>query len=345
MFVRKVAATAVHPSARGFASALLSKSEKDWLAKSANDLRKEAKARGLAHSGTKAEIARRLMKAEQASLQAVSEQVSGATPTTPAPSASTSSSATPASRKFTSSAKYNLATETSSSKFTPRRPYIMNIQLPEDAEPVEEGPTIPYAPDYFQSHHSQSASPIQEPPNPSAPRVLTVASAATHAGGGPSHTLWGGAVDPHLVDSHGADAAVELSVARYSASAAALLQAAGLGGHTGTNSEKGLISDILDDVGLTGFKLFPSSAPTASVVETLAQDPNANARETVKGAVKDVKSVVSNIINHPNAEAVAEKYAPKEPSEGEEMSAQDRQGLVALAGIVSAGYFLSKVFV
>lgn len=47
MFVHKVAVRSSRTGTRGLASALLSRSETDWLAKTANDLRKEAKARGL----------------------------------------------------------------------------------------------------------------------------------------------------------------------------------------------------------------------------------------------------------------------------------------------------------
>lgn len=49
---------------------------------------------------------------------------------------------TSTSRHFASSAKYNLAVEASNTKFTPRRPYVLNMKMPAEEEPVEEGATV-----------------------------------------------------------------------------------------------------------------------------------------------------------------------------------------------------------
>lgn len=109
MLVQKIIAGGTFRSGtRGLASALLSRSENDWLAKSANDLRKEAKARGLSQfvvitygfyillrpvpvtirNGSKVTIARRLMKAEQQAMQSVPQASAVAATSGPTPSSS-----------------------------------------------------------------------------------------------------------------------------------------------------------------------------------------------------------------------------------------------------------------
>lgn len=162
--------------------------------------------------------------------------------------------------------------------------------------------------------------------------MITVASASTHEGGGPSSNLWGGATDAHLHEVHGADAAVELSGSGASADAAAVKGESGAKG-------PGIFSDILEDLGLGGGLQFLPSAPAivAKIPDTSA------ATDVVKEAVEDVRNAVSSVISTPTVEGV-EKDTSSKSSRSEPLKPEERQGLYALAGLLSAGYVLSKVF-
>ena len=73
--------------------------------------------------GNKADLAKRLVAAERTVLS---------------PAAPTSDSV----REFTSSARYNVEPNPAQSKFSPRRPYLLNVKLPEEPDEAEEGPII-----------------------------------------------------------------------------------------------------------------------------------------------------------------------------------------------------------
>jgi len=77
----------------------------------------------------------------------------------------------------------------------------LDVKLPETPEDVDEGPVIPFLAQKFDSPPSESASPPQEVPD-NTPKVVTVASAATHIGGGPSHAIHE-ASDAHAIESSG----------------------------------------------------------------------------------------------------------------------------------------------
>ncbi|KAF9520554.1 hypothetical protein BS47DRAFT_1323613 [Hydnum rufescens UP504] len=164
------AATRSAASTRSLASTLLLSTEKEWLAKSANELRREAKFRGLSQRGTKTDLARRIVQAiQQANVEATAQR--------PAP----------AQRTFSSGAVNNLEQVAPHDKFVPRQRYFLNIKIPEAREEVDPGATIPFLPDYYNSEQIQSEP--SEADN-KRPRVLTVASASTHVDGGPSHSLF-----------------------------------------------------------------------------------------------------------------------------------------------------------
>lgn len=207
----------------------------------------------------------------------------------------------------------------------------------------------PYLPDFFQSHHTQSASPIQEPPS-SEPRVLTVASAATHEGGGPSHTMWGAATDPHLHEVHGADAAAALSGSYANASAAALTKATDVNeAGSSKQASSGVVSDLLEDLGLKGLTFLPKHQETlqetsANIVKAATSEIGSTTTEVVKDAVQDVREVVSKVITQSTEAIASEEHDSKSPK-AEKLKPEEKQGLYALAGIVSAGYLLSKLFV
>jgi hypothetical protein len=183
----------------------------------------------------------------------------------------------------------------------------------------------PYLPDFFQSHHTKSASPIQQSPS-EAPRVLTVASAATHEGGGPSHGLYGKATDPHLHEVHGDEAASITSTSVESS------------GHR----EPGIIADILEELGLSGIKVkgFPVSVGAGAAAIEAAE---ARATTVVKDVMQDVRSAVQHGIEQPSPDASANQYASGGPTT-DKLKPKEVQGVYALAGIISVGYLLSKIF-
>jgi len=187
---RNLAGASLHAAPRrGLASTMLLSTEKEWLSRSANELRREAKARGLSQGGTKTDIARRLVESLKSEQSAPLSTMSSSSSASSSPASTVSSTSTPQMRAFASSARYNRGDEVENDKFTPKRKYTLNVKIPEEREEVLPGPTIPYLPDYYMSHETQSASPTQKPLDPDRPRVLTVASASTHVDGGPSHGM------------------------------------------------------------------------------------------------------------------------------------------------------------
>lgn len=182
----------------------------------------------------------------------------------------------------------------------------------------------PYLPDFFQS---QSAGPIPEPPEET-PRVLTVASAATHGGGGPSHGLYGTATDAHLHEVHGDKAAAITSTSV----------------ETSGYREPGIVDDILEEVGLFGVKFrgFPVS-PSAEIAMGEAAETSSTGAAVVKDVVQDVRSAVRHAIKQPSSNVVSEEKASAQPT-SDKLKPEEVQGVYALAGIISVGYLLSKIF-
>ena len=158
----------------------------------------------------------------------------------------------------------------------------------------------PYLPDHFQSNPSQSASPFQQPHSENG---LTVASAATHGGGGPSHGLYGTATDAHLQEVHGDEAAAITSnlveSSRY--------------------KEPGIIFDILEELGLSSvkFKGFPLSASADAEIAAVGETAEAmsdTGATAVTDVVQDVRSAVQTTIKKPGADGGADEYASAEPA-------------------------------
>lgn len=185
----------------------------------------------------------------------------------------------------------------------------------------------PYLPDYFQSNPSQSASPLQQPPS-EIPRVLTVASAATHGGGGPSHGLYGAVTDAHLQEVHGDEAAAITSTS---------VESSGY-------KEPGIIFDILEELGLSSvkFKGFPVSASADAEIAAVGKTMSDTGATVVTDVVQDVRFAVQTTIK-PGADGGADEYASAEPAT-DKLKPEEVRGLYALTGIISMGYLFSKIF-
>lgn len=184
----------------------------------------------------------------------------------------------------------------------------------------------PYLPDYFQSHHSQSASPRVDQPSPAIPRVLTVASAATHIST-PSHGVFTN-TDPHLHEVHGERANVVVEQDGVDAA---------LSPSTQKSSGSGVLADVLEDFGLGGFKLFPAADAVVAKASATASETTGIVAEAVE-EVKSAVSAVAEASSTPASETEAEKGPTTEP-----LKAEERQGLYALAGIIASGLLFSKV--
>ncbi|KAF8759094.1 P-loop containing nucleoside triphosphate hydrolase protein [Rhizoctonia solani] len=149
---------------------LLPKSPEKWQEYTVAQLRTEAKQRGLATGGSKSKLVQRLASHNQTNER----------PSTSVESPSTAHIS--ARQRWISTGSYSQA-EPSGDKFKARF----------------SRPVIPFLAQKFDSPPSESASPPQEPPS-DAPKVVTVASAATHVGGGPSHAIHE-ATDAHSLES------------------------------------------------------------------------------------------------------------------------------------------------
>ncbi|KAH9856927.1 hypothetical protein C2E23DRAFT_865577 [Lenzites betulinus] len=164
-------AVAPHTTRSFVSTVLLTKA---WENETVNELRKEARKRGLPAGGNKATLITRLQTDDRKSILS-SEPVSVAprvrhasTVDTPTEVPGLPSSAEPV---------------------HPR--YDMNVQLPNVAIPEPQAPTpIPFLPDFWDSSKVKRASAPAEPEPSLKPKVITVAGETTHHGGGPSHNLY-----------------------------------------------------------------------------------------------------------------------------------------------------------
>lgn len=155
--------------------------------------------------------------------------------------------------------------------------------------------------------------------------MLTVASAATHEGGGPSHGLYGKATDPHLHEVHGDEAAAITSTSV----------------ETSGYREPGIVADILEELGLSGVKVkgFPVRAGAGAAAIEAAE----TSATVVKDVVQDVRSTVQQRIEQPNPNVLSNQGASGGPTT-DKLKPEEVRGLYALAGIISVGYLLSKIF-
>ncbi|KAH9951987.1 hypothetical protein B0H21DRAFT_817735 [Amylocystis lapponica] len=159
--------------ARTFVStALLTKT---WQNETVNDLRKEAKNRGLSPKGNRATLITRLQHDEEQKALAFAPSVSAFSPVRHASTA-------------------EVTTEVPGIPSTappPPREKIIPVYLPDLSVPTPEARIqIPFVPDLWDSSRIKAESAPAKAPEPSTPKVLAVAGASTHYGGGPSHNLY-----------------------------------------------------------------------------------------------------------------------------------------------------------
>ncbi|KAK7446387.1 hypothetical protein VKT23_004239 [Stygiomarasmius scandens] len=150
----------VSSARRNFVSAVLL--NKSWDKLTVADLKKEARARNLPSAGTKANLILRLQEHDK----------------TLSSSASTS--------QKTAVVQDNAPGVPQPSNVSPSANHL-NIVLPDLAQEPEEPPVqIPSVPDNWDSSQRIQESVLEEQ---SLPKIVVVAGADTHPGGGPSHNL------------------------------------------------------------------------------------------------------------------------------------------------------------
>ncbi|EIW51719.1 uncharacterized protein TRAVEDRAFT_136599 [Trametes versicolor FP-101664 SS1] len=168
---------AVSPrSTRSFVSTVLL--TKAWENETVNELRKEARKRGLPAGGNKATLITRLQQHDN-------NQTLSSEPFSVAPKVRRASTVVPA-------PPTEVPGVPASADPVPVHPkFDLSVQLPILSEPIPEAPTpIPFLPDFWDSSKVKRASAPQEPEPSTRPKVITVAGASTHHGGGPSHNLY-----------------------------------------------------------------------------------------------------------------------------------------------------------
>ncbi|GBE81936.1 hypothetical protein BKA93DRAFT_829001 [Sparassis latifolia] len=158
--------------ARNFVStALLTKT---WETETANDLRQEAKKRGLSAKGNKATLITRLQHDDE-------QKAIAPAPSSPSPQQQQV--------RHASTTEVPGIPPTGPPPVHPKE--FMNIHIPDvsQPEPLPETP-IPLLPDLWDSSRIRAESERAAPAEPSQPKVIAVAGAVTHPGGGPSHNLY-----------------------------------------------------------------------------------------------------------------------------------------------------------
>ncbi|KAG8742027.1 hypothetical protein FRC12_015469 [Ceratobasidium sp. 428] len=172
---------------RSLASTVLfTKTPEQWQEHTIVQLRSEAKRRGLGTTGTKSKLIERLVVHSQSNEQPTASSVAPTSPSGPA-------------RQRWISSTSAMHAEVSTDKFKPRSSRNLDVKMPETPEEADEGPVIPFLAQKFDSPPSESASPPQEVPD-NTPKVVTVASAATHIGGGPKHAIHESS-DAHAIET------------------------------------------------------------------------------------------------------------------------------------------------
>ncbi|KAI0780886.1 hypothetical protein BD413DRAFT_500838 [Trametes elegans] len=165
---------AVVPRARSFVSTVLL--TKAWENETINELRKEARKRGLSATGNKATLITRLQQDDKKHILS-SEPASAAPTATQVRRASTVDTPTEVP-----------GVPSSADPVFPK--YNLDIKLPDVSQPEPEPPTpIPFVPDFWDSSKVKKEAAPSDTVTPSRPKVITVAGDITHHGGGPSHNL------------------------------------------------------------------------------------------------------------------------------------------------------------
>ncbi|KAI9064485.1 hypothetical protein FKP32DRAFT_1591906 [Trametes sanguinea] len=182
------------PRSRSFVSTVLL--TKAWESETINELRKEARKRGLPAGGNKATLITRLQQDDKK--RTLSQEPVSAAPA-PAPQTQVRHAST-----------VDTPTEVPGVPSTaePVFPkYSLDLKLPDVSEPEPESPTpIPLVPDFWESSKVKKEAAPPQPETVPRPKVITVASSATHPGGGPSHNLYSPSASTSSASAETADA-------------------------------------------------------------------------------------------------------------------------------------------
>jgi hypothetical protein len=153
-----------HTQHRFFVSSVLL--TRAWENESVSDLKRELKERGLSRNGNKSTLITRIQEHER--FHAITHN-----PSVPFGTRTTSTGVSPG------IPSQSIRETHASSEFT-------NINLPDISQPdLETDVQIPFVPDFWES----SPAKILAAAEPPLPKLLIVAGADTHHGGGPSHNL------------------------------------------------------------------------------------------------------------------------------------------------------------
>ncbi|EAU88487.2 hypothetical protein CC1G_04193 [Coprinopsis cinerea okayama7 len=204
-------------SRRSLASSVLL--TRSWGNETVVQLRKEAKARGLSSKGTKALLIQRLEEYEANSIRQApspSNSRQASTAATAAPTASSNESSATAAAEF------------------------MNIKIPDFHPEPERGAPVPFLPDYIGTGVPTG------PGENFVPKLVVVAGANTHIGGGPAHASVD-ATDPAPLSqvAGGAESQTQKPAAA-------------------STTEGGLFFDIAQDLGLLNQVPAPKPRPQTS---------------------------------------------------------------------------------
>ncbi|KAI0928464.1 hypothetical protein AcW1_005702 [Taiwanofungus camphoratus] len=141
---------------------------KAWENETVNDLRREARRRGLPQQGNKATLVTRLLQDDEKKVLAASPLVSPRV-------------------RHASTTEVPGIPSTAPPPSWPKE--FMNVKLPNLAKPDPEPQIqIPFVPDLWDSSRVKAES-TPRPAEPSTPKMIAVAGSATHHGGGPTHHL------------------------------------------------------------------------------------------------------------------------------------------------------------
>ncbi|KAI0748167.1 hypothetical protein C8Q80DRAFT_1170500 [Daedaleopsis nitida] len=169
---------AIAPRRRTFVSTVLL--TKAWENESINELKKEARKRGLSAAGNKATLVTRLKQDDQKKAFAPEP-----TPHPQVRRASTSAAPSTSTESATEVPGIPSTAEVTHPK------HNLDIQIPDVSEPEPEVLVqIPFVPDLWESSKlKHTAVPAEAAPS-DGPKVVVIGGEGTHPGGGPSHNLW-----------------------------------------------------------------------------------------------------------------------------------------------------------
>ncbi|KAF8892547.1 hypothetical protein BD779DRAFT_1509620 [Infundibulicybe gibba] len=155
---------------RSFVSSVLL--TRSWESETVAVLKREARSRGLSQTGNKATLISKIQEHDNSTtLKAIDPVRAMSTAPEPTGLEGVAPGIPPATHPT-----------------PPPAQLFLNVKIPDLSQPEPESPIqIPFVPDFWDS---QSAAPVDtEPEEPALPKLLVVAGADTHHGGGPSHNL------------------------------------------------------------------------------------------------------------------------------------------------------------